>query len=90
MRIAIAAICLCVATGALAQQTPRADPEQGHAEFHWPHGHSGEAGTPAAARAHRADQYDIRRRAGQSAGADAPGMQAAPGGSLKTIVDEKK
>jgi hypothetical protein len=91
MRIAIAVICLCVATGALAQQTPRADPskdsqnstgrtvipeKQGPQQ---PQGHTGPINTTSGGAPAESPQ-----------GQTPPGMQAAPEGSSKTIVDGKK
>jgi len=91
MRIAIAAICLCVATGALAQQTSQADPakdsqhstgrtiipeKQGLVQPQGPTGpiNTTSGGAPAAS----------------PQGQTPPGMQSAPEGSSKTIVDGTK
>ena len=89
MRIAIAVICLCVATGALAQQT--ADPskdspnstgrtvipeKQGPLQ---PQGHTGPINTTSGGAPAESPQ-----------GQTPPGMQAAPDGSSKTIVDGTK
>jgi hypothetical protein len=91
MRIAIAVICLCVATGALAQQPPPADPskdspnstgrtvipeKQGPLQ---PQGHTGPINTTSGGAPAESPQ-----------GQTPPGMQAAPDGSSKTIVDGKK
>jgi len=91
MRIAIAVICLCVATGALAQQPPLADPskdspnstgrtvipeKQGPLQ---PQGHTGPINTTSGGAPAESPQ-----------GQTPPGMQAAPDGSSKTIVDGTK
>jgi hypothetical protein len=90
MRIAIAALCLTLASGiASAQQTPQADPskdsqnstgrtiipeKQGKTQPQGPTGpiHTGSGGAPAES----------------PQGQTPPGMQSAPEGSSKTIVDE--